>query len=262
MAEPKKLGRLFYNRVTLQITPIGYLYASSPTSTGGIEKAVEKNKPSDAQLEARRKLGEQIHPLESIKEEMAQSAEVAAGQAEEAGEVLMPSTVWRRDEQGRPYIHNNYLKGHLRECGDTIAATVGVWHLQDLISRTVFITPARLYIDDEKIKILEIRFTPEVTLKGGARIKQPTIKTSEAIWQPTLNWVLYILGGTKLSRELLNAMLIHGSMRGIGPGRGTSDTPYTKGFVLGEFESVDAADVSGKFLDELLDAQGHTEPAK
>lgn len=261
MAEPKKLGKLFYHRVTLQITPIGYLYASSPTSTGGIEKAIEKNMPSDAQLEARRNLGEEIHTLESIKEEMTHSAEVAAEQAEETGEVLMPSTVWRRDEKGRPYIHNNYLKGHLRECGDTIAATVGVWHLQDLISRTVFIAPARLYLDGE-IKIIEIKFTPEVTLKGGAKVKQPTIKTSEAIWEPTLNWVLYILGGTKLNHELLSYMLTHGSLRGIGPGRGTSITPYPTRWQLGEFERVEAADVSGKFLDELLDSQGHTEPAK
>lgn len=261
MAEPKKLGKLFYHRVTLQITPIGYLYASSPTSTGGIEKAIEKNMPSDAQLEARRNLGEEIHTLQSIKEEMSQSAEVAAGQAEETGEVLMPSTVWRRDDQGQPFIHNNYLKGHLRECGDNISRTIGFWHLQDFISRTLFITPAKLYIDG-KIETITIKFAPEVTRTGGVKVRQPTIKTSEAVWQPTLNWVLYLLGDPRWSRQLLVNMLIYGSQRGIGPGRGTHDTPYPTRWLLGEFERVEGEDVSGQYLDELLDAQGHTELAK
>lgn len=222
----KEPGALSFYKVPVTIKVDGPLYASSPTTTGGIEAALKRNMPSEAQVAFRESVGEEIRPIEELAKEVKEA--IPEGER-------VPSTVFRRDSEDRPYLHNNYLKGHLRECAETLSRTLNFWGLKDFVTRTVFVTPRRLFLEGE-IKALTTYFAPDVRLSTGVTVRQATEKTEEFVESPVLTWTLYLVGDPRWNRGLLEQLLIYGSARGLGPGRGRGESQYE--FELGDFEQV------------------------
>lgn len=226
--EPKTL---FFHEVPVEIRVLGPLYASSPTTTGGIEAALKRNQPTDPQIAAREELGEEIKQ----NEELAKEIQDAIPKTLEGERI--PSTVFRRDKENRAYIHANFFKGHLRECAEVLSRPINIWGLKDLVTRTVFVTPKAVYLDGE-IKVLTTYFAPDVRLSSGVTVRQATEKTEEFVDSPVLNWMLYLLNDPRWDdKNVLKQMLVYGSSRGLGPGRGRGESQYD--FILGEFRIVD-----------------------
>ena len=222
----REQGQIFYWKVPVTIRVIGPLYASSPTTTGGIDAALYRNMPSESQVRFRESLGEEITPIEDLAREIAESIP----QIEP-----VPSTVFRRDKEGRPCLHANYLKGHVRDCGETTSRLLNFWGLKDFLTRTVNIRPAMLVLDGE-IKAITTPISVKVRRSSGVEVIQSTLKIEEFIESPELRWWLYLLGDPRWDRSLLEQLLICGSSRGIGPGRAKCASEYE--FELGEFEKV------------------------
>lgn len=246
MAKRLQAGRLSFYRVSLTIEVDDYLYGSGPTSDAGIEAAVERNMPTGAQLRYREEAGEEIRPLADIEEEMQQAARFAEEAAKLEGQ-KSPNTVFRRDAGG-VYLHSNYLKGHLRECGENVGRASGHWGVKDLVTRTVSIAPEKIYLP-MPIKSLTTFFTPDVRTKGGVVVKQSTEKITEYVESPILNYTLYLLADPRWTRDLLEDILIHGSMRGFGPGRAIDESKYE--FSLGKFESLNYQDGRAEYRQQF-----------
>jgi len=232
----KELGRVFWWDVPLRIRVLGPLYASSATTEGGIVAALEKNKPTEAQLTYRLAQGEPITSLEDLKVEIIEETSPVKELVPQA------STVWRRDKEGRPFVHANFIKGHLREAGEIVSRLVGFWGLKKLITQTVTPTPSRLYLEGE-IQLFRTHFAPDVRLKGGVEVRQATEKVEEFVDSPVLDWVLYLTGDPRWNRDLLEDILIQGSFRGLGPGRARDESKYT--FDLGNFTRVARPPIEG-----------------
>lgn len=226
----KERQPLFFHEVRVTIKVHGPLYASSPTTMGGIVAALKRNKPTEGQKEYREAVGEEIKSQEELAKEIKDA--VPEG---EPGKPK-PSTVFRRDKAGQPYLHANYFKGHLRECGESLSRTIDFWGLQGFVTKTVFVKPDALYLAGD-IKELTTFFAPDVRLSSGVTVRQATEKVEEFVESPVLKWVLYLVGDPRWDRNILEEMLRYGSVRGIGPGRGRCESQYE--FDLGEFKRVD-----------------------
>lgn len=264
----REVGQLFFYRVPLVIKVNGRLYGSSPTTAGGIEAMLKRNMPSEAEIAFREGAGEEIQPLPELQRDIEKATEG----------IPVATTVFRRDEQG-PYLHSNYLKGHLRECGETLSRSLNFWGLQGFVTKTVQITPGKLYILGQTgleawvppgtpgypglggksciggrydIRTATTFFAPEVRLSTGVTVRQPTEKIVEYVEEPILTWVLYLLGDPRWSRDLLEDMLSDGSMRGLGPGRGIDESKYD--FELGEFEKLNRVDGRARYHQEFRKA--------
>lgn len=245
MPAKRELERISFYRVPLVIRVWDNLYGSSPMSARGIVAALNRNMPTEAQVVAREAVGEEIRPLEEVEREMKVAAMIAA--EEEKG----ATTIFRRDKQG-PYVHSNYPKGHLRECAENISRTVNFWGFQAFVTKTVWVAPQKTYVED--VKTITTYFAPEVRLSTGVTVRQPTEKIAEYVESPTLKWVLYLLADPRWSRDLLEDMMIYGSMRGIGPGRGLDESKYD--FDLGELERVTRWEASERYKSEFREAMG------
>lgn len=223
----KELQPLFFHEVPVTIKVHGPLYASSPTTMGGIVAALDRNKPTESQKDYREAVGEEV----KSQEELAKEIQDAVPEGEPK-----PSTVFRRDKDGAAYLHANYFKGHLRECGESLSKALDFWGLQGFVTKTVFVKPDALYLAGE-IKEFTTYFAPWVRQKTGVWIRQATEKVEEFVESPVLRWMLYLVGDPRWDRNVLEQMLVYGSVRGLGPGRGRCESQYE--FDLGEFKRVD-----------------------
>lgn len=224
MAKRKDTERVSFWWVDVDLMVHGALSASSPSSEEGIKRMLA-HQPTEAQLTAREAAGEVIRDIPEL-----------AAEAREGIEEVAPNTVWRRDKYGIAYIHPNYIKGHIRECGDACSRLMGFWGLEAFITKTV--TPVhRIYLDHFSIGVLETKFAPKVRLSSGVEVRQSTIKTEEFVESPVLPFSLLILADPRWTWDLLNDLLFYGgTIRGIGPGRGRCESKYS--FKLGELEKV------------------------
>jgi len=247
MPAKRELERMSFYRVPLTIKVWGPLYASSPTSAVGIAAALSRNMPTEAQVAFREAVGEEIRPLGEIKDEMKEAA--ARGTEEAKG----ATTVFRRDEKG-PYLHSNYLKGHLREGAETLSRAINFWGFQSFVTRTVWVTPQKIWLDPAGIKTVTTYFAPEVRLSTGVTVRQPTEKITEYVESPSLKWILYLLADPRWSRDLLEELVSYGAMRGLGPGRGLDESKYD--FELGELLRVTRKEALERYRDEFREAMG------
>lgn len=250
MAKPKKEpGKLSVYRTQVTVKVMGKLYASSPTNAEGIDAMLRANQPTDAQIDYRQALGE---PLKSVEELCEEVTAQTLPPAEEIARTLeggkSPSTVFRRDREGNAFLHSNYFKGHLRDCGETASRIMGIWGLHDLVTRTVIICPERLYLDTE-IKYLRTFFTPEVRTAQGIRVKMPTEKIAEYVEDPELTWMLYIGADLRWNEEVLESILAWGSMRGLGPGRCIDQSKYI--FTMKPWQKLNHLEAMKTYIDDF-----------
>lgn len=241
MARKEPIGFNFHTTV-LTISVRGALYASSPTTREGIEAMIKATAPSDAAIEARAEL-KMEQP--ATNEQLAEQIEGQTATTLEDGK--SPSTVFRRDEQDRPFLHSNYLKGHLRECGEVLSRIIGMWGVKDLVTRTLFIAPDRIYL--KNVGARKTYFTPEIRLPSGVMVKQPTEKIAEYVENPVLTWTLYMAADPRWSKRLLEQMLTFGAMRGLGPGRGIDTSKYD--FSLLGWETIPAEQALSRYQEEF-----------
>ena len=222
----RETRELAYYRTVLTMSVHGNLYGSSPTTREGIEAMLKANQPSEAQIAEREGAGmEQVKPMDELASEVAMASlpEMTGATVEEG---KTPSTVFRRDRENRPYLHSNYLKGHLREAGEVVSRISGIWGIKDMVTRTVLVCPERNYLEGE-VRSLRTFFTPEVRMSTGVMVKQPTEKVAEYVENPIITWALYIANDPRWDEVLMKQLLVYGSMRGLGPGRGVDTSKYT-----------------------------------
>lgn len=246
---PRETRLLEYIRTEVTINVMGELYASSPTTGPGIEAMLKQNQPTEGQLASRVELGENLKPISELQQEI---TEETVQPALEVAKTLEggkpPSTVFRRDEHGRVFLHSNYFKGHLRDMGESCSRFMVLWGVKDMVTRTVMVCPSRNYMDTE-IKCLKTFFTPEIRTAQGITVKMPTEKIAEYVVNPKIKWVLYIGADPRWNEKLLDSILIWGSMRGLGPGRGIDASKYR--FARVGWERLQALEAQKRYFDEF-----------
>ena len=215
---------LRYIRVPLTVQVDGKLHATSPNTPPGQEYMLGHT-PSPTQLAARRLAGELIVPLADL------AAAVADEIPEKEEEPTQQLSVFRRDEAGRPFLHANFIKGHLRDAAETVGRMVGFWGLKGFVTTTLWISPYRTMLDGP-VGIDEWPTHFDLYRKG----RVSGFRRAEYVESPKLELGLVLLGDSRWNSELLTAVLFQGSMMGMGGGRRLEGGKYT--FSLGDFEHI------------------------
>jgi len=234
--EPKEIKELKFTRYPVTLTMRGPLHATTASNPESIAYQL-RNQPSEPDLAARLAAGEPIKPMDELKAQVEQEA----GAAEPPPE---PMAVFRRDEQQHPFIHDNFVRGHLRDCGEALSRALGIWGLQQLITRTVFVRPERIYLPAGcKVEVETWPAHSDVYKMG--RIS--SIRRAEFALGVELQFRLYVVNDPRWAgkggRSILGSILNYGAIHGIGGGRGRGMGRYT--FELGEATVVEPADVWG-----------------
>ena len=236
-AKVRTIPRTVFHCVEVHMWMQGLLHATSPSTTSGINYALAKNEPSPTVLAARREAGEPIIPTEEL-----------AGQiAEEVGAVEAKNgpAVFHKDKDGVPFLHRNFLKGHMRACGDASSRMLGFYALQDFINRTLFIGPDRTYLYSVEGKLYtgkDVKIEEWPTHFDVYRVGRLSgFRQAEILEDPQFSFRLYLLADPRWSSELVKALLDYGTVRGIGGGRGRHQGQYR--FTLGEITQVSQEEV-------------------
>jgi len=234
VADAKEVKDLKFTRYPVTLTMHGPLHATTASNPESIAYQL-RNQPSEPDLAARLAAGEPLKPMDALQKQVEQEA----GAAEPPPE---PMAVFRRDDLKRPFIHDNFIRGHLRDAGEALSRALGVWGLQQLITRTVFVRPERIYLPVGCTVEVETWPAHSDVYRMG-RIS--SIRRAEFALGVTLEFRLYVVNDPRWAgangRKILTSVLQYGAIHGIGGGRGRGMGRYT--FMLGEAMEVEPAQV-------------------
>lgn len=219
----KEVSTISYHLVHVKETTLGRLHATTPINLASQEYMLKRT-PSEAQLAARREAGEPIIPIEDLAEGVRGETTPAA----EEGKIQM--AVWRRDKNGHPYVHSNFIKGHLRDAAGTTGRAVNFWDLKGFLTGTLFVTPYRIYLP-EGTAIGEDEWPTHFEIYRMGRVS--AFRRAEYAESPTLTYDLIILADPRWKRGLLLAIYTQGSIMGKGGSRRLESGKYT--FEIGDF---------------------------
>ena len=225
----KEAGQLMFWQVTVTIDVLGPLHATSPQNPEGVGYMLA-HQPTEAELEARRAAGEAIIPLSELEEEVSQAvaAEAAAPQR----------SVFRRLEDGRPYIHHNFFKGHLRDSAEGITRAVNFWGLHQFVTRTLFVRPDKTFLP-EGCPIEVEKWPTHFDLYRKGRVS--SFREAEWVDSPRLSFRVALVNDPRWTRKLLEELFQFGSLHGLGGGRGRGMGQYR--YELGEMVLVPRSEV-------------------
>lgn len=223
MPKAKAVGSLQYWKVAVEIHTPGQLHATSPQNPQGIEYML-KRQPSQGVLEARVAAGEPITPMEELTEQV---------ETEVGAEVGAPAAVFRRDEEDRPFIHPNFVKGHLREASSALSRVVNFWGFQDFINKTLFVRPERIYFTNNP-EVQKERWPTHFDIYRMGRVS--SFREAEYVADSRVAFSLFLVNDPRWTAALLNQLFQYGSLRGWGGGRGRSLGQYE--FTLSEWTGV------------------------
>ena len=217
-----EIKTLRYHKASLVIQVDGRLHATSPSTPTGQEYMLAHT-PSPTALEARRLNGEPIVPLDQL------AVAVAIEIPEE--EPVQQTSVFRRDGDGRPFLHSNFIKGHLRDAAENVGRMVGFWGLKGFVTSTLWISPYQTMLAGP---VTVEQWPTHFDLYRKGRVSG--FRRSEYVESPRLELDLVLLADSRWNSELLTAVLFQGSMMGMGGGRRLEGGKYT--FALGDFEHI------------------------
>ena len=173
--------------------------------------------PSEAVLAAREAAGEPITPVDKLTEEVLEQVGATGPEAEE----LPQRAVFRRDEKGA-FLHDNFIKGHIRDCGDALSRALSFWGLQTFINKTLFVRPERTYLEGE-VKVDRWPTHFDIYRKG----RVSSFREAEFVESPTLRFNIFLLSDPRWKPSLLQALFDYGAGHGMGGGRGRGMGRYT-----------------------------------
>ena len=220
------MKELFFHRVPVEIKVNGPLHATSPQNPGGVGHMLARQ-PAPTILRARQDAGEPVILLPDLAEQVMEEVDV---------EERSQCAVFRRDPEGRPFLHPNYIKGHLRDAGDALSKLLGFWGLQTFINKTLFVSPERIYLDGE-VKVE--RWPTHFDIYRRGRVS--SFREAEYVDDPTVHFTVFLLGDPRWEHKLLQHLFEYGSVRGMGGGRGRYMGQYA--FTLGEWTKASAGEV-------------------
>ena len=232
-------GRLYFHKAEVEMRVTGPLHATSPQNPEGVAYML-KHQPTPATLDARQAAGAPIIPMNEL------ATQVLTETGAEEGKEAM--AVFRRNPQDpgkRPFIHENFIIGHLRDAGEAIAREKGIWGLHSFISRTLFIRPKAIYLGkpgyagtsqpvyaDSEVLVEEWPTHFDIYRMG----RVSSFRRAEFVESPILRFSILMTPDPKWTPDLLEDLFFQGSMRGLGGGRGRRMGNYT--FTLGEWGQV------------------------
>ena len=228
--------RLYFHKVDVEMRVTGPLHATSPQNPEGVAYMLGKQ-PKAAMLAARRAAGEPIAEMDVL------AAQVLAETGAEEGKEAM--AVFRRNPQDpdkRPFVHENFIIGHLRDAGEAIAREKQIWGLQAFVSRTLYVRPKAIYLGKPdggsgyfigSEVLIEVWPTHFDIYRMG---RVSSFRRAEYVESPILHFSVLMTPDPKWTPDLLEDLFFQGSMRGLGGGRGRRMGNYT--FTLGEWGQV------------------------
>jgi len=219
-------------RVAVEMVIKGPLHATSPQNPQGVGYMMGRM-PSEAVLEARKAAGETITPVDKLTEEVLEQVGATGPEAEE----LPQMAVFRRDEKG-VFLHDNFILGHIRGCGDALSRSLNFWGLQTFINKTLSVRPERIYLDGEvKVERWPTHF--DIYRKG----RVSSFREAEFVESPTLHFNIFLLQDPRWKASLLKALFDYGAGHGIGGGRARGMGRYS--YTLTGWEKATPEEVWG-----------------
>jgi hypothetical protein len=223
---------------TYQVTPVelhfvGSLHATTARSVAGQKYQLAKE-PTEKILAARAEAGEPIVPGDVL--EAALAAETAEAPEEAA-------SVFRRDEQGLPFIHSNFIKGHLRDAADALSRPIDFWGFKAFVTTTLWVTPYAIPIldlDGQRVAgegVVVDKWPTHFDIYRMGRVS--SFHVSERVDNPVLSFQVVQLRDSRWAPWMLEALFTQGGMMGMGGGRRLDGGRYTA--TLSETQSVDRA---------------------
>lgn len=253
--EKREVKRLSFARYEIDIQMLGPLHATSPSSGVGIDYMLART-PSNPVLAARRAVGETITPIDELtvqvsrevgllpypEEEKPDTAGDSDGQTAKLEETpsITPQTsqsVFRRDSNGIPFIHPNFIKGSLREAADALGRALGIWAFQSLVNKSVFIRPEHIYLNGNpgvEVETWPTHFDiPRMGRLSGFR-------QAETVDNAAFSFRVYTTNDPLWTPNLVMDLFSYGAVRGLGGGRGRSMGQYTFTISAPEIVNPDA----------------------
>ncbi len=228
-APKRETKRLRFYRVPVTLRIDGRLHATTPGDPTGIAYMLAKM-PTEAQktrIEAA-----QGNPLTPVSELAPMITEEVAHAEQQQ------KAVFRRDLENRPFVHENYIMGHMRDAAETLSRAVNIWGLKQFVGQTMFIRPRRVLLVDTAGKLLEPREETWPTHFEVYRIgRLASFRRAEYVEDPVLSFSVYLVADPRWTPSVLEDLFVYGAQRGIGGGRGRRMGGYE--FELGEWETVD-----------------------
>ena len=219
-------------RVAVEMVIKGPLHATSPQNPQGVGYMMDRM-PSEAVLEARKAAGETITPVDKLTEEVLEQVGATGPEAEE----LPQMAVFRRDEKG-VFLHDNFILGHIRGCGDALSRSLNFWGLQTFINKTLSVRPERIYLEGEvKVERWPTHF--DIYRKG----RVSSFREAEFVESPTLHFNIFLLQDPRWKASLLKALFDYGAGHGIGGGRARGMGRYS--YTLTGWEKATPEEVWG-----------------
>lgn len=212
-----------YARVQVVDRTLGRLHATTSSSIVGLGYQVKARTPYAGELAAREAAGEELVDPEAIKTAVAEEVDAESDGATRA--------VWRRDEDGRPFVHSNYIKGHLRDAAEAVQRVVKFFALQSFLTKTLFVSPYKIYLPEDAEVGLDSWPTHFEIYRRG---RVSAFREAEYCEGPVLKYSLIILRDPRWNPDLLESIYTQGSMMGKGGGRRLDGGKYD--FELSDWE--------------------------
>jgi hypothetical protein len=219
-----------YARVQVVDRTLGRLHATTASSIEGIGYQVDARTPYVGELAAREAAGEELMSPEAIKTAVAEEVDAESSDG-------TTRAVWRRDEDGRPFVHSNYIKGHLRDAAKAIQRVVKFYALQSFLTDTLFVSPYKIYLPEDAEVGLDWWPTHFDIYRKG---RVSAIREVEYCASPVLKYSIIILRDPRWNPDLLEAIYTHGSMLGKGGSRKLNKGKYE--FELSDWELLPRAE--------------------
>ena len=194
----------------------GPLHATTPATPAGIKFMLARTPPT-GELEARVAAGERIMGIPELEDRVL--AEVNASEGEEE-----QRAVFRRDEKARPFLHHNFVKGHLRDAAQAIGRAVTFWGFQRFVSETLFVRPERIYLPDGT-EVKEEVWPTHFDIYRMGRVS--AFCRAEFVAGVRVAFTVRVTDDSRWTQRVLEDLFLYGSQKGMGGGRGRGLGMYT-----------------------------------
>ena len=120
---------------------------------------------------------------------------------------------------GRPFVFDYYIKGHIKDVANVLKDQLGVRNLRSKVENVVFVQPRRIFFEPQP-GLTMVRDVLERPLRAmtmeGPRV---TLTRSDTLADVSLRFYVLILKNTEVKRPLVEGLFEYGNLRGLGQWR-------------------------------------------